>query len=101
MSLPQNLNCNGFIISLHCQKAIDLRNILLEYVIETVEYGETISVYNNDKPFPSKLILKFVNGNPLHVVVAQNPNSLECILITAYKPDENIWELNFKLKIKN
>jgi hypothetical protein len=99
MSSSKNLNCTGFIVSLHCQKAIDLRNIFLDDVIETVEYGEIIATYNNDKPFPSKLILKFVTGNPLHVVVSQNPDSLECILITAYEPDENIWEANFKFKL--
>ena len=98
--MEKNLHCNGFIVSLHCQKAIDIRDLSLDDIIETVEYGEIIMSYDDDTPYPSKLILKFVNNIPLHVVVSQDPNSLQCILITAYEPDKDLWQPDFKSKIK-
>jgi hypothetical protein len=85
-------------ISTHCQKAMDMRDIYLYELIDTVEFGEVIAKYDMDKLFPSKLMLKFVNDRPLHVVVAQNPFTLLCILITAYLPDTNKWHHDFKTR---
>jgi hypothetical protein len=95
----KTVDCKGYIISMHCQRAIDQRDILLDYLIQTVDYGEIIAKYDDDKPFPSKLILKFVGNKPLHVVVAQHPGSFECILITAYWPDSDIWQYDFRNRI--
>lgn len=47
--MEKNLHCNRFIVSLHCQKAIDIRDISLDDIIETVEYGEIIMSYDYDK----------------------------------------------------
>ena len=79
---------------------MDLRNIALYELLETVDFGEVIAKYETDRPFPSKLILKFVRGKPLHVVVAQDIVSLACILITAYWPDYNKWGFDFKTRKK-
>ena len=94
----KTIDCRGFIISRHCQKRMDIREILLDEIIETINYGELITKYEEDKPFPSNLILKFVNGRPLHVMVAQDPVSLQRILITAYWPDYNTWQPDFRNK---
>ncbi len=94
----KTIECGGYIISAHCQEAMNLRDIPFEDILLTVTYGEIIAKYDTDKPFPSKLMLKFVEGRALHVVVAQHPVSLECILITAYWPDRNIWQKDFKNK---
>lgn len=60
--------------------------------------GEVIKSYLNDKPYPSYLLLKFVNGRPLHVVIAQNDETNECIVVTCYEPDPGIWLPGFKEK---
>ncbi len=57
-----------------------------------------IKSYQSDKPYPSYLLLKFVNRRPLHIVIAQNPVSNECILITCYEPDPEVWEPDFRNK---
>ncbi len=79
---------------------MDVRNVSLDEVIDTVNFGEVIEKYDADKPYPSKLILKFVNNRPLHVVVSQDPFSLRCILITAYWPDPYKWQPDFKTRKK-
>jgi len=50
-------------------------------------------------PFPSKLILKFLGNKPLHIVVAKHPGSFECIFITAYWPDSDTWQYDFRNRI--
>jgi hypothetical protein len=43
-------------------------------------------------PFPSCLILgAAMDGKPLHVVCAYNPD-VNCCMITAYYPNQDKWE---------
>ena len=76
------------------------RGIEVEEVIEVIQSGELIAEYLYDKPHPSALLLKFVNNRPIHVVVAQNITTNECVLITCYLPDPALWDKEFKRKIK-
>jgi len=62
--------------------------------------GEIIIDYPNDKPFPSCLILGFASMRPLHLVIAINEEENKCVVITAYQPDPNLWDEEFKSKIK-
>lgn len=97
---PKTIQCNGFIFSSHAVNAMITRNILVEDVIGVVEYGEIIAAYPNDKPYPSMLILNFINGKAIHAVVAKNLTTDECILITCYLPDPKLWDAEFKIKLK-
>lgn len=94
------MNCSNYIFSAHSLKSILSRDIAVEEVIEVINKGETIAEYENDKPYPSSLLLKFVNGRHIHIVVAQNLDNKECIVITCYIPDPLLWDKDFKRKIK-
>lgn len=67
----------------------DIRSVLAS--------GEVIVHYPNDTPYPSQLILGWVNGNPIHVLIATAEND-EIIVITAYQPSPTLWENDFKRK---
>jgi Domain of unknown function (DUF4258) len=67
-------------------------------VEQTVLQGEVIQEYGDDKPFPSLLILSFIMKRPVHIVVAQNTETKECIIITCYEPDVQLWNRDFKTK---
>ena len=41
--------------------------------------GETIEEYPKDTPYPSRLVLGWVGGRPLHVVAANNAMSREIL----------------------
>lgn len=56
--------------------------------------------YPDDKPLPSKLILGFSNGRPIHVVLAYDAANETGYVITAYVPDENLWNNNYKSRRK-
>ena len=48
------------------------RDILVEDVKQVIETGEIITEYPNDNPYPSYLVLDYVNLRPLHIVMARD-----------------------------
>jgi len=61
-----------------------------------VSAGETIADYADDTPYPSRLILGFVKGRPVHVVVTDDEAHAACIVITAYIPEEDQWSPDYR-----
>lgn len=76
------------------------RNITKNEIRGIISNGKVIKDYPDDIPYPSKLILGWVNNRPLHVVVAENKGNTELIIITVYEPDMNKWDSNFERKLK-
>ncbi len=74
------MNCSQIFFSAHSLKATINRNIYVDEVNEVIIHGDVIMSYENDKPYPNKLLLKFVNNRPI--------------------PDPNLWYADFKRKIK-
>ena len=72
------------------------RNISVTDVREVLVNGEVIEVYPNDTPYPSRLILGWTNRRPIHVVAADNTDTGETIIITAYEPGADQWETGFR-----
>ena len=94
------LKCSNFLFSNHALKAMIERNISTDDILEVINHGEIIGTYPDDKPYPSFLFLKFVNTDPIHVVVAHNSDDNTCIIITCYIPEADLWDAGFKIKIK-
>jgi hypothetical protein len=46
--------------------------------------------YPDDKPYPSRLLLGWVESRPIHVVTATAEH--EIIVIRVYEPDPSLWE---------
>ncbi len=90
--------CSGLLYSDHALRAMVTRFIRTKEVEEVVKNGEIIKFYASDKPYPSYLLLKFVNGRPIHFVIAQKSEDGKCIVITCYEPTYEIWEMGFKQK---
>ncbi|MBF0131127.1 MAG: DUF4258 domain-containing protein [Magnetococcales bacterium] len=72
------------------------RGLVPEEVVFTIESGEMVKDYPDDQPFPSRLLLGFPKGRPVHVVLSFDPLSRRCHVITAYVPDKKIWNLDFR-----
>ena len=82
----------------HVATRLRERGIKRADVIECIESGEIIEQYADDAPFPSCLIFGNCGADePLHVVVGLNRDTL-CCMITAYRPDLDKWESDFKTK---
>ncbi|MBI5232760.1 MAG: DUF4258 domain-containing protein [Deltaproteobacteria bacterium] len=74
------------------------RGISREVVKEVLTTGEIIEDYPDALPYPSALFLCWVKGQPFHVVVAYDSLTQYCLVITAYKPHERHFELDFKTR---
>jgi len=72
------------------------RGIGKEAVIEVVTNGETIAEYPDDKPYPCKLILGFIGDTPLHVVLAEDNDTLTGIVVTTYEPESPLWNDDYR-----
>lgn len=82
-------------ITEHARLRMVERGITVNYIIRCIDTGEIIEQYENDKPFPSCLILGAdIDGEYIHVVVSHDSEWI--YLITAYHPDAEVWEPDFK-----
>lgn len=75
-----------------------LRGISIHEVRRVLGTGEVIEQYPGDTPYPSRLMLGWNNGRPLHVVAADNPAARETIVITVYEPDPAKWHPDWKTR---
>lgn len=91
MVIPRRLVFRDHATRRLMQRGIRARDIRL-----VVEYGEVIENYPDDFPHPSQLLLGWVRGRPLHVVAADHPTQPVISIITAYEPDPEQWEPDFK-----
>lgn len=92
------MNCKQIIFSQHAVQRMFERGIQTNAVRAVIESGEVIGDYPDDKPFPSCLVLGWIEGMPIHVVIAIDFSSQECYIITVYVPDLEIWHPDFRTK---
>jgi hypothetical protein len=84
-------------ITKHAKIRLAERSITVEDIKNAVKTGEIIEQYEDDKPFPSCLLLgSSQQDTHIHVVASVDNGYL--YVITAYRPDENDWEADLKTK---
>lgn len=93
-----NLNCEDFYFSGHAVQRMFEKRISKADVLEVISSGEVITDYPDDRPFPSALILGFVEDRPIHMVLAIDQESQTCHIIIVYRPDPSLWTDDFKLR---
>lgn len=84
-------------ITEHARRRLIERGISVNDIIRCIDTGEIIKQYKDDKPFPSCLILgTAIDGEYIHVVVSHDSEWI--YLITAYHPDTEVWEPDFRTR---
>jgi hypothetical protein len=78
----------------HAVQRMAERGIREEDVARVISEGKEIESYSEDKPYPSRLLLGWVERRPIHVVAATAEH--EIIVITVYEPDPRQWEPGFE-----
>jgi hypothetical protein len=64
-------------------------------IFHSVFFGKIIEEYHDDRPFPSCLVSGESFGDiTIHTVWAYNKLNKYAVLITAYRPDDNLWNGN-------
>jgi hypothetical protein len=99
MEIHKNFNFQKFEFTNHVLIRAGERSIDIDQIKATIEYGDKIAEYPDDKPFASFLYLCIFDGDPLHVCFAIASNGV-CRVITVYKPDLSIFEEDFKTRRK-
>ncbi len=92
------MDCNEIKFSRHAITQMFARSISKDEVVKVIKNGEIITEYPDDTPYPSKLLLGFIGDKPLHIVIGLDESDMVCIVITAYQPDLNIWESDYKTR---
>lgn len=87
------------VFRMHALHRMEQRQIAVEEVESAIRDGQAIEVYENDRPYPSKLYLGGKASRPIHVVAAWNEIAREFIVITAYLPDEAQWSQDFRRRL--
>lgn len=77
------------------------REISREIVKEVLLSGEIIEDYPDDKPYPSALFLGWFEEEPYHVIAAIDSQNDRCFVITAYRPDSEHFESDYKTRRKH
>lgn len=84
-------------VTKHAKERLLERNITIADIINGIATGEIIKQYEDDKPLPSCLILgSSVKNMYIHIVVSHDDEYI--YLITAYFPDSEKWENDFKTR---
>jgi len=85
----------------HAEDEAEDDNLLFEDIFISVQRGEIIEQYPDDKPYPSCLILgKNLKGEPIHSVWAYNVETKASVLITVYRPHTERWMEDWKTRRK-
>ncbi len=84
-------------ITEHARIRLYERNISIDDIVNGINTGEIIKQYEDDKPLSSCLVLGFsVESEYIHIVLSCDIDFI--YLITAYFPDTDMWENDFKTR---
>ena len=90
--ITEAIKANRVRITDHADEEADADNLTFDEIYFSVVNGETIEDYPTDKPYPSCLILGYTSDRkPVHSVWAFNEQNKWSVVITAYRPDPNLW----------
>ena len=84
----------------HVLERLVSRDISRSTVLHILRFGECIEHYPDDYPFPSGLFFGWHGAKPLHVVAALEETSPRVYIITAYEPDLEHFENDFRTRRK-
>jgi hypothetical protein len=80
----------------HAFRRMIQRSIPPIMVRQVLALGEVIENYPDDSPYPSFLILAFINERPIHIAAADDHTMKLTHIITAYEPSAVEWEPGFR-----
>lgn len=67
---------------------VDVRDVL--------EHGEVIEERPDDLPYPTRLVLGWIDNRPIHVAVSDVAESKTIAIMTVYEPDPGKWSSDFR-----
>ena len=94
-----SFNSRNIVVTKHAKNRLFERSITISDVKHAIATGELIKQYEDDRPFPSCLLLaKIEQDRYIHVVASIDASFV--YIITAYQPNEVEWDADFKTRRK-
>lgn len=87
---------SALVFRMHALKRMGQRHISEQDVIRVLAERVTVELYPEDRPFPSCLLLGWIDNRPIHVVVADDTQNDRRVIVTVYEPDGERWEAGFQ-----
>jgi hypothetical protein len=78
-------------VSDHADEEASADRVRVEEVFESVLGGEILEEYQDDRPYPSCLVLDISKDEPVHSVWAYNSKTGWAVLVTVYRPTPDRW----------
>jgi hypothetical protein len=99
-TIREKVKVGKYIISFTHTEKMRLRKIEVKDIEEAIDKGAIIEPYPDDPRGASCLILGLTGkGRPLHIVCGRLEDD-EILIITAYEPDAEEWEADWKTRKK-
>ena len=87
--ITQLIESGEILISHHARVRMFEHNVSTDKLIPIILSGEIIEEYPDDEPYPSILILGFIDAVAYHIVIALCRDHIR--VITVYIPEEDKW----------
>ena len=84
--------------SKHVVKRLLEREVSQDDILSILISGTVIAEYPDDKPWPSTLILGWIDSRPLHVVAALDQEECYAAIVTVYEPTLDRFMPDFKTR---
>jgi len=92
------MDCKRVKYTGHALRRMFERGITSDDLSQLLLRGEVIEDYPTDQPCPSCLLLAQAGGRPLHAVVARDPHTGVCSIVTVYEPDPQLWTPDYRTR---
>jgi hypothetical protein len=93
------LKTKSYYLTKHAVIARLNRNITTIQLKQALFNGKIIEKYPDDTPYPSCLVLGWLeSGDPLHIVCSRGDTEPELRIVTVYQPDDEKWNSDYKVR---
>lgn len=93
------MNIPRIIYTRHARRRILERGLDVDHIERiALEPVAIVESYPEDTPFPSRLVLGWHDGAPLHILVAEDSSRGTIVIVTAYHPDPERWDDTFLVR---
>ena len=95
----QCLETNDYRLTRHATIQRLERGIVMAMLKQALSNGEVIERYPDDIPYPSCLVLGWLeSGDPLHIVCSRSEKAPRLRIVTVYEPGDDQWEPDYKTR---
>ena len=82
------------IFRIHALQRMASRMVSEVEIRDVLENGKAIEERPDDSPFPTRVMLGWVGGRPVHVVATEGEEG-ETVIVTVYEPEPDRWTDGF------